>query len=403
MVIMENCHRYDNNGAVDAFVNSTLVVCSWQSPPELRLRTGGYNGTADHCLVSAVCAAERAGYAVAIPAVCCVGILLNVVNLTILLTNRFPESSYSYLSALAVADLLSLLCFGVNGVGRGFYDGHRGWRAFEVYAYFPLGSSSTTASVFLTVTVTVERYAFIYHPLRSKAWCNRAVARRVVAAVALGSVAVNIPRFFAMRVGGSGQLEFTRFGLSAYYSSIVWIYFSVISVGSCVCLVVFNTLLIIGIHRTHRKRRALVGGGGGSAASANNKSRDEMTLTRTLIIVVCVFMVGELPSSFTSRSFFVALVGRKDHELLFAPGYRVAVLVSTGLVVAQHSLNFVVYCVFNRRFCAVVRHRLASMIFCNRPALSPQPPDPKVEPPPPPPEVDCNNGTSPFVPAKADV
>ena len=87
------------------------------------------------------------------------------------------------------------------------------------------------------------------------------------------------------------------------------------------------------------------------------REQDEARLTRTLIVLVCVFILGETPSAFTSRSMVVALLGG-DQSILQSGGYRVAVLVSTLLVVAQHSINFVVYCVFNRRFCDALRARL---------------------------------------------
>lgn len=379
MVTVENWH-YHGNSDHEPVVNST-------TDPALVAVVGRANVTDPCAAVVALCAAEATGYAVVIPIICCVGILLNVLNLVILSTDRFPESSYSYLTALAVADLLSLFFFGASGVGRGHYAYDPGWNAFEAYVYFPLGSVATVASILLTVTVTVERYAFIYHPMRSKAWCNRATARKVVAAAVGVSAALSVPRFFAMRVGDKGRWEFTEFGRGEYYSSYaVCVYFGLVSVGSCLCLVVFNTLLVVGIHRTHRKRKSLVGSTAAAAKSGNKNQQDDATLTRTLVMVVCVFVAGELPSSLTSRSLFVALVGGGggggggNHDLLNATNYRIAVLVSTALVVAQHSLNFVVYCVFNRRFYAVLRLQFLSLVRCSgkKPDLSLNRPSPKA-------------------------
>lgn len=353
---MENCHPYDNDGYLGPNTTitdqSSWIVCNYP------------NGT-DICAVVALCAAERIGYALAIPTIACVGILLNVFNLIVLSTNRFPESSYSYLAALAVADLLSLCFFAVNGIGRGCYPDSYAWRTFEVYVYFPLGHSTTTASILLTVTVTVERYAFIYHPMQSKTWCSQMVARRVVAVVAAVSFAINIPRFFVMTVDANGHLEFTDFSRSQFYVYLSWVYFSLISLAPSLSLIVFNTLLIIGIRRTGRKRKSLFG-----TRNGNSRSQEEATLTRTLIIVVCVFIAGELPSSFTSRSLVVALISGGDQSILTRTGYRIAVLVSTILVVMQHSLNFVVYCVFNRRFCSVLRLHYLPILFGYRSKLN---------------------------------
>lgn len=343
---MENCHSHDNDGYHGP--NGTSADLS-----------SGANGT-DDCAVVALCVAERIGYALAVPTIACAGILLNIFNLVVLSTKRFPESSYSYLAALAVADLLSLCFFAVNGIGRGNYPDDYAWRVFEVYVYFPLGHSTTTASVLLTVTVTVERYAFIYHPMKSKAWCNQVTARRVVAAVAALSFLVNIPRFFVMTADGDGHLKFTDFSRSTFYVYLSWVYFSLLSLAPSLSLIFFNALLIIGIRKTGQKRKSLF-----ANRTGNDRSQEEATLTRTLIIVVCVFIAGELPSSFTSRSLIVALICGGDQSLLKTTGYRIAVLVSTILVVMQHSLNFVVYCVFNRRFCSVLRlHYLPMLCGC---------------------------------------
>jgi len=90
-------------------------------------------------------------------------------------------------------------------------------------------------------------------------------------------------------------------------------------------------------------------------------------LTRTVIAVVIVFILGEVPSAMTSRNMIVALFGldagggpsgRNAPDVLRSVGYRIAVLVSTTLVVMQHSANFVVYCVFNRRFCDFLRRQM---------------------------------------------
>jgi len=351
------------------------------------------------CSETVLCTAERIGYAVAVPTICLLGILLNIFNLVVLSQGRFKESSYSYLTGLAVADLLSLFFFGVNGIGRGYYLNDPGWRAFEVYAYFPFGASTTTASVLLTVTVTIERFAFIYWPAESKAWCTKATAQRVGLAVWTGSIVINIPRFFILRVAENGKLEYTWFGQTAFYHYLSWSYFFCISLGSGVCLIILNVLLVVGIRRAGARRQSMQSrsvlirtdtdqctagasslrsnGEFGQGSQTKNdganepangvstrqsprdrqREKDEATLTRTLVVIVCVFIIGETPSSFTSRSMVVALLGG-DQTVLESVGYRAAVLISTLLVVSQHSVNFVVYCVFNRRFCDSIRQLL---------------------------------------------
>ncbi len=61
--------------------------------------------------------------------------------------------------ALAVADLLSLVLFGINGIGRGHYPRTHSWATFDAFVYLPIGFITTGSSIILTDAVTIERYA----------------------------------------------------------------------------------------------------------------------------------------------------------------------------------------------------------------------------------------------------
>lgn len=63
-------------------------------------------------------AVEDVGYAYVIPVTCVVGVVLNVVNVLVLLSPRLTTSTYVYLTGLAVADLASLVLFGVNALRK---------------------------------------------------------------------------------------------------------------------------------------------------------------------------------------------------------------------------------------------------------------------------------------------
>ena len=93
----------------------------------------------------------------------------------------------------------SLLMFGVTSLTE--YT-----NSFEVYrkdvfpwatlVAYPLGIMAQTGSVYLTVTVTVERYVAVCHPLRARSLCTYGRAKLYVIGVAIFSVLYNLPRFF---------------------------------------------------------------------------------------------------------------------------------------------------------------------------------------------------------------
>lgn len=307
-----------------------------------------------------ICYMEKGGYGIIVPSVSFVGIFFNILNLVVLRSRKLKESTYTYLTGLAIADGLSLVFFGVNSIGRGHYPDSYRWRVFEVYLYWPIGTITTVASVMLTVTVTVERFIFIYRPYRARTWCVPRVAQRVTLVVFALCAVCNIPRFFVFAINPTSfALEYTSFAQTPFYIAYSWMHFLVISVGSALLLIVFNILLLLGIHRTHRRRHYMISR---HSAAAARERKDETRLTKTLVAVIFLFIVGEIPSALCSRSIVVGIIGSGDTTILQSFGYKVAVLVSTILVVNQHSLNFVIYCVFNRKFWAVFKRKLCPCI-----------------------------------------
>ena len=285
------------------------------------------------------------GQGIIIPSICLIGMCLNMLNVSVLLSGKFPQSTYTYLANLAVADFLSLLLFGVNGIGRGHYHGVVGWRIFEVYVYFPCGMISTTASILLTVTVTVERFIFIYKPTSSKKLCQQRLARRVSLLLWIFCLIYNVPRFFVFQVQ-NGELSYTAFSASTAYIFFSWFFFITVSLGASLVLIVFNILLLRGLRRLNERRRTM---------THQHHRTEEQRLTRTLISVIFVFVLGELPSAVLSRTAVVAILGHGSKAVLASLEYQIAAFIATVLVVSQHSLNFVIYCVFNTRFLAVFK------------------------------------------------
>ncbi|KAK2152281.1 hypothetical protein LSH36_335g02018 [Paralvinella palmiformis] len=292
-----------------------------------------------------------------IPIIASVGILLNILNLIVLSNGRLKESSYTYLTGLAFADGAMLLLFFINGIGRGNFPKSSGWRFFEAYLYFPCGFATTTAGLLLTVIVSMERYIFIYKPMRARTWCTRRTARILTGLVWAFCVAVNLPRFFVFEVNTElGKLEYSEFGRSMMYIYMSWFHLLFMSCGCGLALIVLNILLIRGLHRTQNRRQAL------GARRTEHQRADDHRLTRTLISIVFLFLMGELPSALTSRALVVGLSG--DPCVVETKAFKIMSLVSTILIVLQLSLNFVVYCVLNRRFWAVFKEQLCPCSRC---------------------------------------
>ena len=60
---------------------------------------------------------------------------------------------------------------------------------------YPMAMIAQTASVYLTVAATLERYFVVCWPLKSRSICTYGRAKRSLVAVALMALAYNAPRF----------------------------------------------------------------------------------------------------------------------------------------------------------------------------------------------------------------
>jgi hypothetical protein len=63
-------------------------------------------------------AIETTVYGYVIPAICLVGIALNIINLLVLVSPQLPQSTYVHLTGLAIADLTSLCLFATNALRK---------------------------------------------------------------------------------------------------------------------------------------------------------------------------------------------------------------------------------------------------------------------------------------------
>lgn len=149
------------------------------------------------------------------------------------------------------------------------------------------------------------------------------------------------------------------------YSNIL--YFFVMFLFPLASLTFLNQRLIVALRRTKKKRQRLIGkgtagfggssktapnatsgsgngGGGGGGSSDANRSEEDITFM--LIVVVMVFVVTQTPAAVTQM-----MESWLDEESLGCPAaYFFYVRISDLLVVANSSLNFVVYCLCSRRF-----------------------------------------------------
>lgn len=131
------------------------------------------------------------------------GILGNVISMIILSRPQMRSSINYLLIGLARIDTVlivtSVLLFGLPGIYP--YTGLMFTYFYNVYPritqlVYPLAMVAQTASVYLTLTVSLERFVAVCHPLRARSLCTYGRARMYVIGIIIFSVVYNLPRLF---------------------------------------------------------------------------------------------------------------------------------------------------------------------------------------------------------------
>lgn len=137
------------------------------------------------------------------------GIMGNVISM-IILTRPQMRSSINYLlTGLAKCDtvliLTSVFLFGIPAIYNysetpflvGYY--------FRIYPFlshvvYPIALMAQTVSVYLTLTVTLERFVAVCHPLQARSLCTYGRARIYVVLIIVFSIIYNVSRFWEVSI-----------------------------------------------------------------------------------------------------------------------------------------------------------------------------------------------------------
>lgn len=135
------------------------------------------------------------------------GILGNVISMIILSQPQMKSSINYLLIGLARCDTVlivtSVLLFGLPVIYPS--TGHLFVYYFKVYplvapVVYPIAMISQTVSVYLTLTVTLERFVAVCHPLQARSLCTYGRARTYVVVTIVFAVLYNITRFWEVTV-----------------------------------------------------------------------------------------------------------------------------------------------------------------------------------------------------------
>nr|KAG5708053.1 hypothetical protein BaRGS_025191 [Batillaria attramentaria] len=313
-----------------------------------------------------------------VPAVCAMGIILNILNLLVLSERCLKESPYTYLTAMAILCLASLTMSFISHSSMHKCPHSYLWLTYTFKVYFPCVNICSNSTMWLTAMLTIERFLFVRHPLWARAKCDRRSAKMKICVIIILMMLLNIPRFLLYDVvpdetKGPGHYKYalTAFRQSDTFVAISWFYSAVIQIMPMSILCATNFYLVYAVHKARLLRKRM--------QIRNNMeaewSREQTRLTITLISIVFFFIICIMPSAFSDLHVAYALFGsgKTKNEFIMSHFYRMLQKTANLLVFCQLSFNFVLYSLFNDKFLTVFKHMLKRWVEAVRRRVSKAP------------------------------
>lgn len=283
------------------------------------------------------------------------GMIGNFLTIIILSQRAMRSSTNYYLSALAIWDSAVLICtlllIGLPGAlpQEDVYMTHV--FAYVVSYIYPIALIAQTATIWLTVSFTVERYIAVCHPLKAATMCTITRAKTVITGVSLGSTLYNIPRWFdytPTRIAGPLSNDTvvvpsrTAFSQNPIYLQVYfsWLYVPIMCIVPLLILLVLNLFLILAVRHSQRQRKDM-----------NVRQCRENSITIMLVSIVMVFIVCQVPALVYNLAY---AVDNAHVQMNF--GYQILSNLRNFLVNLNSAVNFILYCALGQKFRRIFIH-----------------------------------------------
>ncbi|XP_042233164.1 FMRFamide receptor-like isoform X2 [Homarus americanus] len=310
---------------------------------------------------------------VLVPMVLVVGVVGNAVTIVVLTRRQMRSSTNNYLTALAISDLLYLVFIfslsirhhpGMSRPHHWFY-----WHYFR-YALWLTDASSST-SIWLTVTFTIERYIAVCHPIKGKVFCTESRAKRVIVAVFILCFALTAttPHEWVINevTDATGQarlvMNYSVLGSNATYKKVFYWFTAVIFILlPLVLLAVFNSFLIHVVKLSRAQRRTMTNH---RVERDNHSQSQENKITIMLIAVVLLALVCQLPVAvlLLYTTVYVSEPHSNSQYVELSLGN-----IFNLLAAINAACNFVLYCAMSDKY-----RRTFLRTFCSRWYRQPSP------------------------------
>lgn len=300
-------------------------------------------------------------YGFALPIVCTIGIIGNILNLAVLSRMRsqanmqmFRQAANLCLIALAISDLL----FCIFALPSSVLPTNNIYSTRHFRLYYKLYSAALInvfimSSTWLMVMMTLVRFLAIFHPLKPMTFYR---AKVMILAIFLFSIVFNIPVLWRYK---TVELH-CQYGRQTSYATKQMIILNAIFdnaykilwavIGNLIPLILlfyFSISLCKKIHKSSRLRRPDNNIADEHRSSQDNNTADEhrssQMLTKILIVIVVFFFILVAPSEVIKLTTEVIHI---DHNYT----YQIIEVITNFMQMLNFAINFLIYCIISPYF-----------------------------------------------------
>ncbi|XP_060603307.1 lysophosphatidic acid receptor 6-like [Ruditapes philippinarum] len=295
------------------------------------------------------------------PIILTVGSIGNILSFGILFTNTNKASTYSYLSALALADLLvlyvGLLRIWIGQFMTDLLDTNNILCKVGIF----IGYVCSDISVWLIVAVTVERFIVVMFPLKAPRLCNKKTARITIITIIFLFIAVNSHFLWTVELHhyNFDMVVISKCHAKALFTNLVEEVWPLVDAGiysfvPFVVIIVFNGFIIRNITSARQARLVLrqesslqkrKSGPGQSRKQTESSKR----ISVTLLVVSFSFLITTLPMNLVLIITSLADEVDNEDDAEFAKRKLTSSIVEM-LMYTNHSINFFLYCITGKKF-----------------------------------------------------